>query len=77
MLHELTLTEAITRSLADRNNGSTTASVPARVSKRIHGHFGSQGASEFLGRTESEAETCEERRASIRTFNWYDICHLH
>lgn len=52
-------------------NGSTTTPLPARVSEGIHGHFGSEGASEFLGRPESEAETYEELRASIRTCNWY------
>ncbi len=55
-------------------NGAASPSVTARVSERFHGYFGGEGAAEFLGRSESEAEAHKELRSSIRTCNWYDNC---
>jgi len=54
-------------------NGSANATVAARVSECFHGYFGGEGATEFLGRCESEAEGHKEFGTSIRTCNWYDL----
>lgn len=53
------MTEHLHGSRPDQN-GSETAFVAARVPERLHGYFGGEGAPEFLGRSESEAEGHKE-----------------